>query len=942
MNRTRFSHPEYPIFADLSIVKMSKKMNNITIPKYTIQEADVFNSFEIYEVELEVDNTRIGTGTNYNTAKRLTDAIRKCIRVVLSGLQESNYPISYTERKEVLQSYLKLLHGPKYNVSRPVYPKDFIGPGSYTLQMENIAESAEGSTVPTIRKSYTVTEKADGDRKLLYISEEDGKIYLIDTNMQVIFTGAKTKEKTIYNSLVDGEHIKYNKKGEHIHLYAAFDVYYIHGKSVREYGFIPEAETDPDTKYRLPLLNKLVELMKPASVLAKTPDNADAGKSGMLRVQCKIFESDSETKTIFDGCSRIQSNIRDGLYEYNTDGLIFTPSYYPAGGNSITGSPGPLTKHTWEHSFKWKPVEYNTIDFLVSVQKNKLGKEEIHHIFQGGRDTQGVQDVVQYKTIELRCGFDERKHGYLNPCQSILMGEISSTKNMDDEGTYKPVRFQPTNPSDESAHLCNMILQQEGSRLHMMTEEGEYFEDDMIVEFKYIIENQVGWRWVPIRVRYDKTAELRAGLKNYGNAYHVANNNWHSIHYPITEEIISSGRNIPEQVNSNEGVYYNRTTDETSTRSLRDFHNLYVKSKLIGAVAKRGDTLIDYAVGKAGDMSKWIYANVGFVFGIDVSKDNIHNQLDGACARYLNSKGKYTKMLDALFVVGDSGLNIRSGHAFQTEKEKQIVNAVFGTGPKDATVLGKGVYKHYGVADTGFQVSSCQFAMHYFFENTKSVHSFLRNITECTKVGGYYIGTCYDGRTIFNTLYNKEKEDSITINKAGRKIYEITKMYDQTGFPDDELSVGYAINVFQESINKVFREYLVNFNYLVQLMEDYGFILITKEEANQMHLPDSTGMFNDLFTMMENEAKMHPKLASNYRQALYMTPEEQRISYMNRYFIFKKVRNVDAKKMEEVILNKRNKIEVEEVAPTKEVEQLTVPKKTGRRLVLKSFTPINA
>jgi len=87
-------------------------------------------------------------------------------------------------------------------------------------------------------------------------------------------------------------------------------------------------------------------------------------------------------------------------------------------------------------------------------------------------------------------------------------------------------------------------------------------------------------------------------------------------------------------------------------------------------------------------------------------------------------------------------------------------------------------------------------------------------------------------------------------------------MYDQTGFPDDELSVGYAINVFQESINKVFREYLVNFNYLVQLMEDYGFILITKEEANQMHLPDSTGMFNDLFTMMENEAKMHPKLAS--------------------------------------------------------------------------------
>lgn len=446
MNRTRFSHPEYPIFADLSIVKMSKKTNNVSIPKYTIQEADVFNNFEIYEVELEVDNTRVGIGTQYNTAKRLADAIRKCIRIILSGLQESNYPISYTERNRLLQSYLRLLHGPEYNVSRQIYPKDFIGPGSYTLQMENLTEPPEGSTVPTIRTGYTVTEKADGERKLLYIAD-DGKIYLIDTNMQVIFTGAKTTEPTLYNSLIDGEHIKYNKKGEYIHLYAAFDVYYIHGKSVREYGFIPENETDPETKYRLPLLNKLVSLINP--VMAIDSNKSGSSVSNLLRVQCKIFESDSETKTIFDGCSKILSNVQDGLYEYNTDGLIFTPSYFPVGGDSKTGSPGPLNKSTWEHSFKWKPVKYNTIDFLVSVRKNKQGKDEVHHIFQGGRDTQGVQDVVQYKTLELRCGFDERKHGYLNPCQSILMGEVPTAKNMDDEGSYKPVPFQPTNPYDE-------------------------------------------------------------------------------------------------------------------------------------------------------------------------------------------------------------------------------------------------------------------------------------------------------------------------------------------------------------------------------------------------------------------------------------------------------------------------------------------------------------
>ena len=65
-------------------------------------------------------------------------------------------------------------------------------------------------------------------------------------------------------------------------------------------------------------------------------------------------------------------------------------------------------------------------------------------------------------------------------------------------------------------------------------------------------------------------------------------------------------------------------------------------------------------------------------------------------------------------------------------------------------------------------------------------------------------------------------------------------MYDQTGFPDDELSLGYGINVYQETINKVFREYLVNFEYFKRIMEDYGFILITNEEATQMRLPEAT------------------------------------------------------------------------------------------------------
>ena len=950
MNRVRFYHDEYPIFADISIVKGSKRMNRIPVPQYTIQEAEVFTEQESYEIELEIDNAKVGTGTVYDNPTRLMNDLRKCIRIILSGLQESKYPIPYSEQEHVLHSYMRMVRGEDYQVKR-VYPKDFIGPGSFTLQLENIIAPIEDSSIVNIRNNYCVTEKADGDRKLLYISN-NGKIYLIDTNMNVIFTGSKTNEKTIFNSLLDGEHIREDKHDKYLNMFAGFDLYYVNGKSVREYPFInyllqdeleegqPEKEI-VSKKFRLELLSELIELLKPISIL-ETSSNSEVEpkenkKTNDLIVKCKSFNAASEYGNIFNACSKKLSDINDGLFEYTTDGLIFTPMDLPAGGTMVNGSPGPLYKSTWEKSFKWKPAEFNTIDFLVSVKKDKTGRDEVHHIFQDGRNLEGNQEVIQYKTLVLRCGFDERKHGYLNPCQDILNDKLPTPEDLDNNDTYKPVPFQPTNPYDETAHLCNILLKGDETNMYMMTEENEYFEDDMIVEFKYVMSNDDGWKWVPLRVRYDKTSELRAGMKNYGNAYHVANNNWHSIHDPITEYMISTGENLPEY-ERNDDVYYNRSNDETSTQGLRDFHNLVVKKNLIMGVSERDDTLIDYAVGKAGDMSKWIRSKLKFVLGVDVSKDNIHNQVDGACARFIRANKKYTKMPKALFVTGNSSRNIRNGDALDTDKDKQIIKAVFGNGPKDISLLGKGVYNQYGVAETGFNVSSCQFAMHYFFENKTTFHSFIRNIAECTKINGYFIGTCYDGKQVFNTLENKSKDEGITILKNDRKIYEITKMYDQTGFPDEEMSLGYAINVFQESINKVFREYLVNFDYLIRIMDDYGFVLVTKEEPTAMGLPDGTGLFSELYSAMEQEIKQYPARKNDYGKAPYMSPEEKQISFMNRYFAFKKVRSLDVKKMSDIILNKEENTRtivddiLEENKPEDEVQKPVPKKKTTRKI----------
>lgn len=237
---------------------------------------------------------------------------------------------------------------------------------------------------------------------------------------------------------------------------------------------------------------------------------------------------------------------------------------------------------------------------------------------------------------------------------------------------------------------------------------------------------------------------------------------------------------------------------------------------------------------------------------------------------------------------------IRSGEALLSDKDKEITKAVFGMGPKDSDLLGTGVYKHYGVACQGFHISSCQFALHYFFENRAKLHRFVRNLAECTRLNGYFIGTCYDGETVFNLLKTKNEGDSIIIMNDKDKRFELTKMYNQTGFQDDDTSLGYSINVYQDTIGKTFREYLVNFNYFVRIMEDYGFVILSKDDAVQKGLPDSTGLFNEMFDSMNQETGGSSYRMSNYKSAHLMTEDEKKISFMNRYFVFVKMREVDA------------------------------------------------
>jgi len=142
-----------------------------------------------------------------------------------------------------------------------------------------------------------------------------------------------------------------------------------------------------------------------------------------------------------------------------------------------------------------------------------------------------------------------------------------------------------------------------------------------------------------------------------------------------------------------------------------------------------------------------------------------------------------------------------------------------------------------------------------------------------------------------------------------------------------------AIDVYQESINKTATEFLVNFNYLNRIMENYGFVMLNRDECKEIGIPESVGSFQELYGLMEDQITKNSKLAKDYGEAPYMNAKEKQISFYNNYFIYKKIRNVDASAIERAALGVstlQQDLDVEESKETqeefKEIEKEIKPK----------------
>lgn len=861
---------------DLSMVRSSAKdPRGGFLWAKTFKERDITRTQANYELEVELlrptetpsDPAEAAAGQ----AKCLKDLIRG-VGEVLRGISKHSLLIRNSTALKVLEGYKDLVKTDRFRGVAPI-----------TMLVENMTKVVKPKT-PNIRTGYNVTDKADGLRMMGYVDAR-GELFMIDMSLNIYRTGLV--RSSVAHSLVDGEFVTADKEGNPIQQFLLFDCYIAPEKNdVTELPFCASPAGTEEQKRngsRYGALMSWVERWNdgegPQSIRT-----AGVTERNKIQVTAKHFIF-ATGDNIFSACARTL----DSAKVYHTDGLILTP-------NAMGLPQKPGVK--FADQLKWKPSSENTVDFLALFDKDP--ETQMDMIYTG--------ETSQYKTLHLYVGSD-LDPAYEDPRGTVLFEQpLPGQRQAGVPGRrrreYKPVLFNPVELPDTMANTCYVKLEEEGLEEDVVRcENGDPIEDKSIVEMRYDPKQEPGWRWIPMRIRYDKTERYQRGeLGRTLNKDESAEGVWNSIHEPVTAYMIRTGMEAPsaaelaelggavEKLAAGEiaKVYYARKEEKKDlmiVKGLREFHRRYVKEKILLGRGLRGGgkTLADLACGQGGDLWTWVDYSASFVFGTDIAGNGIRDPQDGAYRRYMNAIMKYNGYENVprmIFTIGSSAKNLATGEAGATPEESNMMRSVLGRVAPDGPVPPFVQKFGAGRLARGADCVAIMFAIHYFFENEASLAGFMRNVNDTLAVGGLFIGCCFDGQKVFDSLRMTPKDGSRTgVAEDGSEVWRITKRYDAMDLTNTSDSLGLPIDVKFISIGTEQREFLVSFELLKAEMAKIGCELLNEKELKELDLTHSTQMFEDTFAAAKKKGEKFD-----------MIPVVKEYSFFNRWFIFKRRR----------------------------------------------------
>ena len=798
---------------------------------------------------------------------KVLECLEELIHICYSIIVNTEYYVDSTTKTNILKNYSEL------TTETQKYKFKLIGPQPVSMGIEHLNPLNPNS----IYSKYVVTEKADGVRAQLLI--KDNKGYLITTKKDAFYTGATFDCKGDW--IFDGEYITQNKKGEDIKLFMIFDVYYSSEFSTQPYTYpwsskkgesrsqiIHTFKTDTSITYndKYPYSNVRIGFKQ----YLDGPEKLTKKKNGDFGNLMNIFKS---TKRILD--------MEENGFEYFTDGLIFLPMFLTVKGME-EGDIVKSIKGTWSLNYKWKPPEENTIDFKVVFMKDK--NRNIIHSYTDTSDEGKVQ-TKYYQKVLLVVDYKEEDDESIDFNWSVL--------------TDKPINkqsyqyFDPPTHKKDNIHMTNIPLTNKQMKC---LKDKKDIKNGSIIEMRYQPEADNGFIWTPLRVRDDKFKP---------QYFTIANNIWSTINEPITLNMIKGTINfdkVQQEVSKTDKYYVGDKFSEDSP--IRDLHN-YIKSKLITRVCSSNDhkgklMIADLSCGRGGDINKYLSCKneIEFILGLDISSN-----INEAAQRY---HYKHKPKPKALFLQYDTSKSIekQEGCIVSMNKEKQeiccdMLDMIFGK-QKTYHKKYKDIQKKYlGIGKQGFDIVSSQFSLHYYFKDEESLRGLCENIQYLCADKGYFIGTCYDGMKLVKTFTKEDKDTLEMIDDFGSLIYQIKKKYTITDFTynkDDSSDMfGHEIEVFMASIGQPITEYLVNFEFFIDIMKDYVFELAIPSFKKGSYNPikDPIQSFEEIINktseIRENDDEFIKKTKHKDLYKVHSNKEYSLLSGLNNYFIFQKV-----------------------------------------------------
>jgi hypothetical protein len=786
-----------------------------------------------------------------------------------------------------------------------------IGPQLVTLMRNHLvvlqqpSPAGSSATTSVLDGTYCVTDKTDGERVVVLASRTDSGVFIIDDRMNIRHTGlvSVTQDPSPETCLLDAEWLP------SLDRVILFDVYLWDGQCTMHLPLmVPHKPTARTTQLR----SRLELLQAFLSRLSTLPN-----LSSVITLGTKEFHTASNPGPglgLLAHCRDILAAASAGLLPYSIDGLVFMPFQLPVGASFELGPVSLFGR--WERAFKWKPPSRNTIDFLVRREEPTVSRDPStgalslrFGLFVGAPLN---ADPIDPLDVLLR----RRK---------IHQQQQQQTKSGSSQ-RYGLVPFRPANlPQHSTPQLSRtLVLPLSGPKQLPLCLNNDLVSSGVVVECSF----KEG-RWVANSVRKDKTERYRAsGASGGPNNIRTAMSVWRSIMEPVTEDMVSGttststlvlspppvtqSRRTGTDCATDEGddddagaapaaasPYYTPTDDRARSASIamRTFHNHVKQSRLINfAVEQLAEQaggsgrvkVCELACGRGGELAKWLNAGVLLLLGLDVNRHNLYSSSDSAYSRLLerlaSAPPQVSDALRVVFLPVDVGRRIDLQEALPpglcTNNERMIASVLWATVPT-ASVEHPALQKYYGIAKDRFHVVSCQFSVHYFCRDLPTLQDFCANVASFLLPGGLFVGTCMDGSVVHRLFEQEGVRQHAHVHGSSddhRILWFMKRMYSEFSQEHPEANVGLPIEVFLETFSQPFREYLVDLRLLTVTLGHLGLELL------------ATGSFQDehakLFRTPPTSLQLVPKRLQ-LMQAMH--PQEKRFSFLNRWFVYRKL-----------------------------------------------------